>query len=53
MAGEVSTEDMDVWTFAYFCDHFLLGRRLVANQTDNEILRVLRDLLEEFKLDQT
>ena len=41
VAGEVSTEDMDVWTFAYFCDHYLLSRRLVANQTDNKILRVL------------
>lgn len=43
-------EDVDIGTVAQLCRHLLLGRSLVADQTDDWVLRVLRDLLDELEL---
>ena len=43
-------EDVDIGTVAQLCRHFLLGRSLVANQTDDYVFRVFRDLLDQLEL---
>ena len=45
-------EDVDVGTLAQLCCHLLFGGRLVADQTDDQVLRVFGDALEESKLGQ-
>ncbi len=40
MIGEVCMEDVDVGALAQLGRHLLLGRSLVADQTDDEVLRV-------------
>jgi hypothetical protein len=50
IAGEICMEDVDVGTVAQLCRHFLLGRSLVADQTDDYVLRALRNLLDELEL---
>ncbi len=37
-------EDVDIGTFAQLCRYLLLGRSFVADQTDNQVLLVVRDL---------
>lgn len=43
-------EDVDIGTIAKLCRHLLLGRSLVADQTDDQVLQVLRDLLDKLEL---
>jgi len=50
VAGEVSMEDVDIGTVAQLCHHLLLGASLVADQTDDQVLRVFRDVLNEPEL---
>lgn len=52
IVGEVSMEDVDVGTLAQLCCHLLFRGSLVADQTDDQVLRVFRDALEETKLGQ-
>ena len=52
IVGEVSIEDVDVGTLAQLCCHLLFGGSLVADQTDDQVLRVFGDALEEAKLGQ-
>jgi hypothetical protein len=40
MAGKACMEDVDIETVAQLCHHLLLGRGLVAHQTDDYVLRV-------------
>ena len=42
--------DVDIATVGEFCRDLLLGRFLVADQTDDQVLLVCRDLLKEFEL---
>lgn len=50
VVGQVSMEDVDIGTATHLCRHLLLGRSLVADQTDDEVVRVLRDLPDELEL---
>ena len=43
-------EDVDVGTLAQLCCHLLFSGSLVADQTDDQVLRVFGDALEEPKL---
>ena len=52
VVGEVSMEDVDVGTLAQFFRHLLFRGRLVADQTDDQVLLVFGDALEEAILDQ-
>ena len=42
---------MDIGTFAKLCCYLLLGCGFVADQTDDQVLLVFRDLFEELELD--
>lgn len=50
MAGEVGVEDVDVGRVAELGRHLVLGRGLVADQTDNEVLGLRGDLLDQLEL---
>ena len=50
VAGEVCMEDVDIGTVAQFCRHLLLGASLVTGETDDQVLRVFRDVLYEPEL---
>lgn len=52
IVGEVSMDDVDVGTLAQLCCHLLFSGSLVADQTDDQVLRVFGDALEEPKLGQ-
>ncbi len=52
IVGEVSMDDVDVGTLAQLCCHLLFSGRLVADQTDDQVLRVFGDAPEEAKLGQ-
>lgn len=43
-------EDMDIRAIAQLGCNLLLSRSFVAHQTDDQVIRVFRDLSEEFKL---
>lgn len=45
-------DDMDVGTLAQLCYHLLFSGRLVADQTDDQVLRIFGDALKEAKLGQ-
>lgn len=45
-------EDVDVGRLAQLGCHLLFGGGLVADQTDDQVLRVFGDALEEAKLGQ-
>lgn len=45
-------DDMDVGALAQLCCHLLFSGSLVTDQTDDQVLRVLGDALEEPKLGQ-
>ena len=47
IVGEVSMDDVDVGTLAQLCCHLLFSGSLVADNTDDQVLRVFRDALEE------
>lgn len=50
MLGEVCREDVDIGTVAQLCLCLLLGPNFVADQTDDQVVLVCRDLLEELEL---
>lgn len=50
IVGEVCMEDVDIGPLAQLRCHLLFGGRLVADQTDDQVLRVFGDALEEAKL---
>lgn len=43
-------EDVDIGTVAQLLLDLLLGARLIADQADDQVLGVLRELLEELEL---
>ncbi len=43
-------EDVDIGTVAQLCHYLLLGRSFVADQTNNQVLLVFRDLPKELEL---
>ena len=45
-------DDVDVGTLAQVCCHLLFSGGLVTDQTDDQVLRVFGDALEEAKLGQ-
>lgn len=48
--GEVSVEYVEVGAVAQLGGHLLLGAGLVADQTDDQVLGVCRDLVDELEL---
>ena len=52
IVGEISMDDVDVGTLAQLRCHLLFSGSLVADQTDDQVLRVFGDALEEPKLGQ-
>ena len=52
MLGEVSAKNVDIRTVAELRLNLLLGRNFVTDYTDDQVLFVIRNLLEKFKLDQ-
>jgi hypothetical protein len=50
VAGKVCVEDMDIGTVAQLRGYLFLGRSFVADQTDDEVLRVFGDLFDELEL---
>ena len=40
-------EDVDIGTLAQLCCHLLFSGSLVTDNTDDQVLRVFRDALEE------
>lgn len=51
MLSEVCAENVDVGTVAQLSRNFLLGRSFVADQTNDQVLFVIRNLLEKLELD--
>lgn len=47
---KVSMENVDVGTVPELPGHLLLGGRLVTDQPDDDIVRVVGELVEEFEL---
>ena len=43
-------EDVDIGTVAQLCRYLLLSRGFVADQTDNQVFLVLRNLPEKLEL---
>lgn len=52
IVGEVSMEDVDVGTLAQLCCNLLFSGSSIADQTDDQVLWVFGDALEEGKLGQ-
>jgi hypothetical protein len=48
--GEVCVDDVDIETVAQLGRYLLLRSGFVANQTDNQVVLVVRELLEELEL---
>lgn len=42
--------DVDIGTVAQLCCYLLLSRSFVADQTNDQVLRIFRDLPEELEL---
>ena len=49
--GKVCMEDVDIVTVTKLCHYLLLGGSFVADQTDNQVFLVFRDLPKELELD--
>lgn len=43
-------KDVDVGAVAQLCRHLLVHRSLVANQTDDYVLWIFRNLIDELEL---
>lgn len=50
VVGKVSMKDVDIGTVAQLFGHLFLGASLVADQTDDQVCRVFRDVLKEPEL---
>ena len=50
MLGEVCVDDVDIGTVAQLSGCLLLGSGFVANQTNDQVVLVVRELLEELEL---
>lgn len=50
ITGEICVEDVNVGTVAEVCLHFRLRGSLVADQTNDQVLGVFRELLDKLKL---
>ena len=44
-------KNVNIETIAQLCRYLLFGRSFVANQTDNQIILIFRDLSEKLELD--